>query len=169
MSIQCTLFQMPVHINGAAVFFSTVAQQMVSLFWYGLAFSSVYCYYYAADKGVKRAEYAVRRYAQSFQICSTLLSNLLRALAISVVLSLLNLKEEYHYLGTYVEVGLAVAAVTFIPIASDFWAERPLPLIFINSGHLVANALAAATVLFYTRDILWFGAAINNAIVEAEN
>eukprot|EP00388_Colpodella_angusta_P031926 GDKK01024838.1.p1 GENE.GDKK01024838.1~~GDKK01024838.1.p1 ORF type:complete len:160 (-),score=6.60 GDKK01024838.1:104-583(-) len=156
MSLNCQLFETPIALNYASLFFSTVAQQIVGMFWYGLAFSSVYCYYFAADKGVKRVEFAIRRYGLSWQILGSLITNFVRSFAIATTISLLG--KESSDINMYLQVALAVGTVTLLPISGDFWADRPLPLIIINSGNIVALALTSAVVLFYTRDINWFAA-----------
>ena len=157
MSISIAIAGKAVELSAAPILFASLSQQVVGFMWYGIAFASVYCYFYAVDKGVKRAEYAIRRYSTLFKTFASLAANAVRSVLIAALISLLGASEGP--LCVYLQAGAVVAAASLLGLCADVWADRPLPLVLVNGGASVAQALVAAAVMFHTKDIDFFTAA----------
>ncbi len=146
MTHPCTLFFKDVEWGEIIV--AALAQHLLGFLWYGSIFTAVYQYYTAADKGVKRVEYIVQRYGVTLCSLGTILSGVLRALFITAIANQLKVSSicALH------EVAAFVAVLSIVYEHHSLSAQRPFPLILINSGYEIAAALTGATVLFYIRE-----------------
>jgi hypothetical protein len=135
-------------VEWGEIIVAALAQHLLGFLWYGSIFTAVYQYYTAADKGVKRVEYVVQRFGMTVCSIGTVLSGVLRALFIAAIAKQLNVSSicALH------EVAAFVAILAIVYEHHSLWAQRPLPLILINSGYEIAAALTGATVLFYIRE-----------------
>jgi hypothetical protein len=130
--------------NWVHIFLAAFAQHMLGWLWYEGIFSSIFAYYFAADKGVKRPEHARVRYSHTLCLAFTFLSGVARALAIYAMSKNLNLTSVFQYQ----EAALMVAAVIIIAYHHSFWAQRPFPILAINAGYEIGASLLGAWVLF---------------------
>ena len=136
------------NVEWGEIIVAALAQHLLGFLWYGSIFTSVYQYYSAADKGVKRVEHIIQRYGMSLCSIATVLSGVIRALVIVGIAKALDVSS---ICGLH-EIALFVALIAFVNEHHSFWAQRPLGLILVNAGYELAAALVGATVLFYVRE-----------------
>lgn len=130
--------------NWVHILLSAIAQHLLGWLWYEGIFSSIFAYYFAADKGVKRAEHARVRYSHTLCVFGTFFAGIARALTIYAIVKNLGLKSIYQYQ----EAAILVAVAIGISYHHSFWAQRPFPLLAVNAGYELGASLLGALVLF---------------------
>lgn len=125
------------------ILISAVAQHFLGWLWYHGIFFSIFSYYSAADKGVKRAEHIKVRFSETVCLLGTLLAGVGRSLAIYAMAKNLALTTCWQYQ----EAAVMVAVAVCLAYHHGFWAQRPLPLLLINGGYELASSLLGAVVL----------------------
>ena len=124
---------------------AVVLQHFLGLFWYGLVFSSIWSYYLAADKGVKKIDHVVKRYGNVVCIMGSVVAAAVRAIAIYFIVT----ATELETLCGYQEAAMCVAAIMIAKYHCDFWCQRPFVMMIIDGAFECAAAVSAGTMMFY--------------------
>jgi hypothetical protein len=138
--------------NWVHILLSAIAQHLLAWLWYEGIFSSIFAYYFAADKGVKRAEHARVHYSHTFCVFGTFIAGVARALTIYALVKNLGLTTAYQYQ----EAAILVAAAIGIGYHHSFWGQRPFPLLAVNGGFELGASLLGALVLFLLVGVNFF-------------
>lgn len=137
-------------LNWVSIVLAALATHMLSTLWHSVLFASIWEYYTAADKGVKKAKYMKMYY--SFPLClvvAVLRAVLCAAVVAAVVQQLPQSKQAKESTFIYVALLLSVFSVT--ARLSGVWAQRPPQLIILESLHDIVTAALGGYVLFYTK------------------
>lgn len=127
-------------VNPTYVVVSAVTQVILAVVWYGCIVKHLNDYYYAADKGVRRPEHAIRHYHQGVVVFMTFASALLRAVTVTVTVAIF----KGTTVADYQCAAFTVAILFMGSMHRYFGQQRPIQLIVTNAGYEVCAAMLAA-------------------------
>ena len=134
-------------VDYSQIAISVVAQYFLIFFWYAAIFGSLFRYYLAADKGVKRFEKMIMRWGMGLCTVSSLVAAAIKSFAIYALVNATNSTTLCQY-------QTIAGIIAFIVISMqhhNYWEQRPLALIIIAAGAEIATALLSATVQYYLK------------------
>lgn len=123
---------------------SAVVQQLFAMAWFGCIVYYLDRYYLAADKGVRRFEYAIQHYPSALVALTSLLSAAVRSMLVTAVATAFDAKTMMDYEA----VAVIVAAVGMMGLHRHFACQRPVQLLLTEGGFEMAAAMLAALVAY---------------------